>query len=101
FQAQNFADTRSFQSSGPFTLNPGETKTIVEAYIQAAPTALPAGAVGGDVKPGIPVTGDSIFKNPGAVRPIERALGWATQADDGDDRRAVVRGRFPCDLAAV
>src|SRR5437899_2201270 len=83
FQAQNFADTRSFQSSGPFTLNPGETKTIVEAYIQAAPTALPAGAVGGDVKPGIPVTGDSIFKNPGAVRPIERAMGWVTQADDG------------------
>src|SRR2546425_7885113 len=38
FLSQVFADTRFFESSGPFKLNPGEAKTIVVAYINAAPT---------------------------------------------------------------
>src|SRR3989441_2168945 len=81
FQAQQFADTRSFQSSGPFTLNPGETKTIVEAYIQAAPTPVVSAFVGGDFKPGIPATGAAIAGNSALVRPIERAMGWVSQND--------------------
>src|SRR5713101_7809886 len=85
FQAQNFADTRSFQSSGPFTLNPGETKTIVEAYIQAAPTPVVSAFVGGDFKPGLPETGADIVGNSSLVRPIERAMGWVSQNDNNLD----------------
>ena len=83
FAAQNFADTRGFQSSGPFTLKPGESQTIVEAYIQAAPTAVVTPFVGGDFKPGIPGTPTEIAADPSRVRPIEQAMGWVSQADTG------------------
>jgi hypothetical protein len=85
FVAQNFADTRFFQSSGPFTLNPGESKTIVVAYIQAAPTAVVKPFVGGDFKPGIPANGQEIAGNSALVRPIEQAMGWVDQNDANAD----------------
>ncbi|HKE90458.1 MAG TPA: T9SS type A sorting domain-containing protein [Gemmatimonadales bacterium] len=81
YVAQTAADTRFFQSSGPLTLNPGEKQTIVVAYINAAPTAAVSPFIGGDFKPGIPASGDSIGRNPALVRPIERAMGWLSQAD--------------------
>ena len=37
FLDQTAADTRFYQSSGPFTLAPGESQTIVVAYVHAAP----------------------------------------------------------------
>src|SRR5207247_10646963 len=83
FAAQNFADTRGFQSSGPFTLDPGHSATIVEAYIQAAPTAVVTPFVGGDFKPGIPGTPTEIAADPSRVRPIEQAMGWVSPADTG------------------
>lgn len=79
FLSQTAADTRFFQSSGPLTLNPGEVKTIVVAYILAAP--LPPITPGTDVKPGTPASGDSIAANPALVRPIERTMGWLSQSD--------------------
>ncbi|HMA40981.1 MAG TPA: hypothetical protein VKP10_12965, partial [Gemmatimonadales bacterium] len=85
YVAQNAADTRFFQSSGPLTLNPGEVKTIVVAYINAAPTAVVAPFIGGDFKPGIPASGDTIAADPARVRPIERAMGWVSQADTNAD----------------
>jgi hypothetical protein len=85
FQAQNFADTRFFQSSGPFTLAPGEQKTIVVAYIQGAPTAVVKPFVGGDFKPDIPESGQDIAGNSALVRPIERAMGWVDQNDANAD----------------
>jgi len=86
FAAQNFADTRGFQSSGPFTLGPGQSQTIVEAYIQAAPTAVVSPFVGGDFKPGIPATGTEWFTSGGTlVRPIEKAMGYLGQSDANAD----------------
>src|SRR5438046_490631 len=86
FAAQNFADTRGFQSSGPFTLAPGTSRTIVEAYIQGAPTAVVSPFVGGDFKPGIPATGQEWFSSSGnLVRPIERAMGYLGQNDANAD----------------
>lgn len=81
FLATNASDTRFFQSSGPLTLNPGEVKTIVVAYINAAPLPDVLPFIGGDFKPGIPASGDSIAADPSKVRPIERAMGWVSQAD--------------------
>jgi hypothetical protein len=82
FVAQNFADTRFFQSSGPLTLGPGQSQTIVVAYINAAPTAVVVPFIGGDFKPGIPANGSQLGLDTTKVRPIERAMGWVTQADD-------------------
>lgn len=86
FVAQNFADARFFQSSGPMTLNPGEAQTIVVAYIFAAPTPVVVPFIGGDFKPGIPASGDTIAANPARVRPIERAMGWVSQTDANADQ---------------
>jgi hypothetical protein len=84
------ADTRFYQSSGPLTLNPGESATIVVAYVFAAPLAAPLeGKVGGDVNPGIPFPGDSIAANtcegnPGnvCVRAIDSIAGWVSHSDE-------------------
>ncbi|HMJ58223.1 MAG TPA: T9SS type A sorting domain-containing protein [Gemmatimonadales bacterium] len=81
FLDQAFTDTRFFESSGPFTLAPGESQTIVVAYVHAAPTPAVLPFIGGDMKPGIPAPGDSIFADPSRVRTIERAAGWVSAAD--------------------
>ncbi len=84
FLFQDPTDTRFYQSSGPFVLEPGGAATIVVAYIHAAPVAaalLDAGGAGTDVKPEIAFPGDSLFLDPGKVRDIERIAGWLTAAD--------------------
>ncbi|HEY6807936.1 MAG TPA: hypothetical protein VI160_04030 [Gemmatimonadales bacterium] len=87
YLAQVKADTRFFQSSGPFKLKAGQSKTIVVAYANAAPVNTPylQTQLGGDFKPGLPANGDSIFNNPSLVRQIERVFGWVTQADGNAD----------------
>lgn len=75
-------DARFFQSSGPFDLPPGEARSIVVAYINAAPVrehVLPF--VGGDLPPGVPATGSEIFSDASRVRTIERIAGWVDQSD--------------------
>ncbi|MGH7644353.1 MAG: hypothetical protein ACREMR_02080, partial [Gemmatimonadales bacterium] len=81
FLSQVQSDARFYQASGPFDLLPGEARTIVVAYIQAAPLDIVAPLVGTDVKPGIPFTGDSIRADPTKIRLIERIAGWVTQND--------------------
>lgn len=101
FLAQFQADARFFQASGPFNLPPGESRTIVVAYVQAAPLeqplfAIPGGGPGGDNPPGIPATGDSIFVDGSKVRGIERVMGWVSQADTGGGCNvARVNGKCP------
>jgi hypothetical protein len=82
FLAQSKDDARFYQSSGPFVLPPGESRTIVVAYLMAAPTDVVTPFVGGDLKPQIPFTGDSIAADPSKVRTIERIAGWVSQADN-------------------
>ncbi len=82
---QTQADARFYQASGPFDLPPGGSATIVVAYINAAPVAVPGVNPGGDYPPGIPFTGDSIFKDTSKVRTIDRVAGWVTQSDVNHD----------------
>jgi len=87
YLAQVSQDTRFFESSGPFTLLPGQAKTIVVAYINAPAVNTPylQTQVGGDFKPGFGATGDSIAKDSTKVRQIERVMGWVTQNDANAD----------------
>ncbi len=78
---QSQADARFYQASGPFDLAPGQSATIVVAYIQAAPVKVPGVVQGGDLVPGIPFTGDSIFADTTRLRLIDRVAGWVTQSD--------------------
>src|SRR5882762_324968 len=86
FLDQLAADTRFFEASGPFTLNPGESQTIVVAYVHAAPLAQVLPFVGGDLLPGIPAPGDTIAINSGRIRTIERAAGWVSDSDANGDQ---------------
>ena len=79
------SDSRFFQASGPFTLEPGRATSIVVAYIQAAPVNVPGLDIGGDVVPGVPFGGDSIFANPNKLRVIDRIAGWVNQNDANGD----------------
>jgi hypothetical protein len=94
FLAQDSEDSRFFQSSGPFSLEPGYHQTIVVAYIQAAPVAAAIESyVGGDLKPGFPASGAELAANPSLVRDIEKAMGWVSATDvdaDGEIEQAEV-----------
>jgi hypothetical protein len=82
FLDQTAADTRFYESSGPFTLNPGESQNIVVAYVHAAPLPAVVPFIGGDMKPNIPANGTEIAADPaGTIRTIERAAGWVNQTD--------------------
>jgi len=87
FLDQTASDTRFFQASGPFTLNAGESQTIVVAYVHAAPLAQVVPSIGGDLKPGIPAPGDTIFNDPTRIRVLERAAGWLAQGDSNGNSR--------------
>jgi len=81
FLDQAFTDTRFFESSGPFTLDPGESQTIVVGYVHAAPLAQVLPFIGDDMKPGIPASGAEIRADATRIRTLERAAGWVSQAD--------------------
>ena len=85
FLLQTYTDTKFYQSTGPFSLDPGEAKTLVLAYVFAAPTPAVEPYVGGELKPGIPAPGDSIAADTTRVRDLERAAGWITQSDANGD----------------
>lgn len=76
FLSQEQKDTRFFQASGPFSLAPGESQTVVVAMFAAATVATDSLVPGTDNRPGIPT-----FK-PGCVgesiRPIEVGAGWVS-----------------------
>jgi hypothetical protein len=97
FLDQTDQDTRFFQSSGPFVLPPGEGRTIVVAYVHAAPLDTVSNFIGvpasAQMKPLTPFTGDSIFADPSKIRAIERAAGWRSQSD--------VNGNLSIDQAEV
>jgi len=83
YLGQTQGDTRFYEASGPFTLEPGHAQTIVVAYLHAAPLGIVQPYVGGDLTlPGIPFTGDSIFRDTTKIRLIDRIAGWVTQSDN-------------------
>lgn len=81
FLGQTSADMRFFQSSGPFSLDAGQSATVVLAYVLAPPVASAINP-GADHPPGIPATGAEIAANPAAVRFLERAAGWVGYTDN-------------------
>lgn len=81
FLTQAQADSRYQMSVGPFRLDPGESKTLILAYALAAPLDTATAYIGGDLKPAIPFTGDSIAADTTRIRAIERVAGWRTQSD--------------------
>jgi hypothetical protein len=85
YLAQTRADARFYQASGPFDLGPGQSATIVVAYIHAAPVDVAGVPIGGDLAPGIPPSGDTLFNRPGSVRLIDRVAGWVSAADANGD----------------
>ncbi len=87
YLAQTRADARFYQASGPFDLAPGQSATIVVAYIHAAPVSVPGIPIGGDLAPGVPASGDTLFVNPSRVRLIDRIAGWVSAADANGNSR--------------
>lgn len=88
----NAADTRIEESSSPLTLGPGEDKTIVVAYVYAAPVLIPGfipGAANGNLDPGNPYWSsslDSINKYNGLnkIDSISGFTGYIGPQTDGD-----------------
>jgi hypothetical protein len=88
FLYQSDTDTRFYQSSGPFSLAPGGSATIVVAYVQGAPVAKWLTQRIGDAgvnAPGIPPSGAEIATDPTLVRGIDSIAGWVSQADANSD----------------
>src|SRR3989441_27849 len=89
FLGQFQADARFFQASGPFSLPPGEARTIVVAYINAAPyngTGTPLVNQGktADTKPG--TGGVGLTALPGdSIRLIDKIAGWVSSTDANGD----------------
>jgi hypothetical protein len=80
------SDTRFFESSGPFTLAPGEQSVIVTAFVFAAPLASAIqGFIGGDMKPGIPPSGPRLVTGVDTLRDIDRAVGWVSHSNLNGD----------------
>jgi hypothetical protein len=80
---QQDLDTRFYMSSGPFTLGPGQSGTIVVAYVHAAPVAAWV-TPGVDLKPQIPPNGVELATGT-SVRTIDQAVGWVSHTDINGD----------------
>lgn len=83
FILPNQADVRQFQSTGPYSLAPGESFTLVLAMFAAPPVNVPE-IVPGSVNPSV-LTQDEPSWHPGCfgaeITPIERAAGWVATED--------------------
>jgi hypothetical protein len=91
FQDTQDVDTRFYQSSGPFTLEPGQVFTIVVAYVHAAAIPTFQGqqlfTIGTTMAaPGNPASGADIAGDPAStLRPIDRVAGWLSEFDEDQD----------------
>jgi len=91
FISPNAVDIRFFQSSGPINLNPGETQTIVVAYITAPPVetdTLKFRGASFDLKPGLPATAAALAVGGGAtdsLREIDKIIGAVSVKDKNLD----------------
>ena len=87
FLGQVQGDARFIQASGPLSLPPGEARSIVVAYINAAPYNGPGYVVRGltaDTKPG--TAGVGLTALPGdSIRLIDKIAGWVSHTDKNGD----------------
>jgi hypothetical protein len=85
FVTQTSDDVRFFQSSGPMDLAPGESKTIVVAYIAAAPVNVPAIAGRSqafDLKPAFPAQPTALAGSTDTLRSVDRVFGAISLVGD-------------------
>lgn len=88
---QSAADTRFFQASGPFSLEPGQSATIVVAYTHGAPVRVAGYTPGQEVVPGVPTRTPGANSEP--IRLVEQIAGWRSTPP-----QAVVNGEIVEDL---
>ncbi|MBI1722436.1 MAG: hypothetical protein HYR48_00840 [Gemmatimonadetes bacterium] len=90
FLTQAPSDQRTMQSSGPFSLAPGQTSVVVVAYMAApalltnpgAPTYSLGPYIGNtNLLPGIVPAGDRLVTGLDTLRLIDRTMGWVSHAD--------------------
>lgn len=87
FLFQSEADTRFYQASGPFSLDAGQSATIVVAYTHGAPVTTAAYTPGDVLPPGIPSPTPG---TPGdTTRIVERLAGWVSTAAGAETDGAV------------
>jgi len=81
---QTESDTRGTMHTGPFRLEPGQSRTVVMALTVAAAVATPAIQTtnGSQNRPGLPAPAPGCNGEP--VRPIEEAAGWLAGACPAD-----------------
>jgi hypothetical protein len=107
FLTQSPSDQRYMQSSGPFTLAPGQSVVFAIAYVFAPALVTNPGRPSYDLNqyignssmvPGVPPAGDRLVQGLDTLRALDAALGWISHADqDGsgaieEDEVTVVRG---------
>jgi hypothetical protein len=83
-------DTRFFESSGPFQLKPGQSSTIVVAYLNGPPVnnaALATAQGTTDLPPGFSLPAESLAAHPNSIRPIESVMGELGYNDDNANGR--------------
>jgi hypothetical protein len=81
FLGQSSVDARFFQSSGPLSLDPGQSVTVVVAYVNApaVASAITIGNIAANA-PGTPAT-PTQATNAANIRNIDKAMGWVSAAD--------------------
>jgi hypothetical protein len=81
YLGQTSVDTRFYQSSGPFSLDPGQSVTVVVAYVNAPAVAafITVGNIAANA-PGTPAT-PAQATNPANIRNIDKAMGWVSATD--------------------
>ena len=78
-------DMRFFQSSTPLTLGPGESGSIVVAYIFAAPVKTEGCSTSCDVKPGNATTLTDVFALPNGANTVDSITGFRGYSDANGD----------------
>ncbi|HSK18677.1 MAG TPA: hypothetical protein VK912_06020 [Longimicrobiales bacterium] len=76
YMTQAPSDVRGIMSTGPFSLGPGESETVVIAMFAASTVETPLLSVGAGAvnPPGLPTLSPGCGTNP--IRPIEVGAGW-------------------------
>lgn len=90
FLTQVGSDQRFMESSGPFTLAPGQSEVVVVAYMFApalmtnpgAPTYNLGPYIGNtNLLPGVVPAGDRLVTGQDTLRVLDRTLGWVSHSD--------------------
>ncbi len=98
FLSQQPTDTRFLQASGPFSLEPGESQTVVTAMFAAATVETPLIVPGTPQNnpPGIPSIRPGCAPDP--IRPIEVGAGWVSTQPEACTETPGVIDQFKVDF---